>query len=273
VSRTDTGNVTSLRALVREYVRGQTSRGATCDEVEAALSLTHQTTSARVHELMKLGAVVDSGVRRRTRSNRDAVVWVVPEDEDDLTNGPRHWFSNDLPYVIPYVYRGVTYLTPEHWYQANKTREHARHLEIVEAPTPMQARRLGRDAEKTRLRPDWSDDLAQRIMRVGVRHRFITGSTHGLVDGRMVGIATKRWRDRLLATGSDEIVETNTWHDIRWGRCVCLRHEGLGTNWLGEILMAIRAELDRAAGEDGHCGPARPKFEQHPLRNSDGTLK
>jgi hypothetical protein len=24
---------------------------------------------------------------------------------------------------------------------------------------------------------------------------------------------------------------------------------------------------------DGHCGPKRPKFEQHPLRNPDGTLK
>lgn len=28
-----------------------------------------------------------------------------------------------------------------------------------------------------------------------------------------------------------------------------------------------------AAGDGGHCGPARPKFEQHPLRNSDGSLK
>lgn len=28
-----------------------------------------------------------------------------------------------------------------------------------------------------------------------------------------------------------------------------------------------------AAGVGGHCGPARPKFEQHPGRNPDGTLK
>lgn len=28
-----------------------------------------------------------------------------------------------------------------------------------------------------------------------------------------------------------------------------------------------------AAGPGGHCGPDRPKFEQHPLRNSDGSLR
>lgn len=29
----------------------------------------------------------------------------------------------------------------------------------------------------------------------------------------------------------------------------------------------------RAAAPGGHCGPERPKFQQHPLRNPDGTLK
>ena len=28
----------------------------------------------------------------------------------------------------------------------------------------------------------------------------------------------------------------------------------------------------RASEERGHCGPDRPKFEQHPLRNPDGSL-
>lgn len=28
-----------------------------------------------------------------------------------------------------------------------------------------------------------------------------------------------------------------------------------------------------AAAEGGHCGPRRPKFKQHPLRNADGSLK
>ena len=29
----------------------------------------------------------------------------------------------------------------------------------------------------------------------------------------------------------------------------------------------------KAIMDNGHCGPDRPKFEQHPLRNEDGTLK
>lgn len=31
--------------------------------------------------------------------------------------------------------------------------------------------------------------------------------------------------------------------------------------------------VHRAAARDGHCGVTREKFKQHPLRNSDGTLK
>jgi hypothetical protein len=29
----------------------------------------------------------------------------------------------------------------------------------------------------------------------------------------------------------------------------------------------------KATEKDGHCGPNRSKFEQHPKRNSDGSLK
>lgn len=48
---------------------------ATCDELEIKLGLTHQTTSARVHELMKGHHIIDSGARRPTRSGRAATVW------------------------------------------------------------------------------------------------------------------------------------------------------------------------------------------------------
>lgn len=33
------------------------------------------------------------------------------------------------------------------------------------------------------------------------------------------------------------------------------------------------AYIHRASGESGHCGPERPKFEQHPLRTAEGSLK
>lgn len=51
--------------------------GATCDEVEVATGLAHQTASARVNGLMRKGRIYDSGERRKTRSGRNAAVWRV----------------------------------------------------------------------------------------------------------------------------------------------------------------------------------------------------
>jgi hypothetical protein len=50
-------------------------RGATCDEIEIALNLRHQTASARVRELALGGLIFDTGQRRSTRSGRSARVY------------------------------------------------------------------------------------------------------------------------------------------------------------------------------------------------------
>ena len=52
------------------------SGGATCDEIERATGMRHQTASARVRELREKGHIKDSDKRRRTRSGRQAIVWV-----------------------------------------------------------------------------------------------------------------------------------------------------------------------------------------------------
>lgn len=49
--------------------------GATCDEVESCLRMSHQTASARIRDLRGRGRLVDSGSRRRTRTGRSAIVW------------------------------------------------------------------------------------------------------------------------------------------------------------------------------------------------------
>lgn len=51
--------------------------GATCDEVEQRTGLRHQTASARVRELALSGRIRDTGQRRKTRSGRNAAVWVA----------------------------------------------------------------------------------------------------------------------------------------------------------------------------------------------------
>ena len=70
-----TPHVGRLAHQVLGYIVRQGIRGATCDEIEEALDLRHQTASARVNELMNRGMIVDRGYRRKTRSGRRATVW------------------------------------------------------------------------------------------------------------------------------------------------------------------------------------------------------
>lgn len=89
------GTVDQLRARVLCEIRASSfgapgasgapvPRGMTCDEVEVRLDMRHQTASARVNELMERGDIRDSGERRRTRSNRNAVAWVAVEKDAEV---------------------------------------------------------------------------------------------------------------------------------------------------------------------------------------------
>jgi hypothetical protein len=72
--------VASLRNRIAAYVRERGRRGATCDEVEVALGLRHQTASARISELKQAATLMPvRGRGRRTRSGRYAAVYVVEE--------------------------------------------------------------------------------------------------------------------------------------------------------------------------------------------------
>lgn len=53
--------------------------GLTDDQMENRLSRPHQTVSSARHWLVEAGWVRDSGHRRKTRSGREAVVWVLTD--------------------------------------------------------------------------------------------------------------------------------------------------------------------------------------------------
>ena len=61
----------SRTARILAYIRATPS---TCDEVEIALELTHQSASAAINGLMNSGAVIAT-TKRKTRSGRNARVW------------------------------------------------------------------------------------------------------------------------------------------------------------------------------------------------------
>ena len=59
-------------------------QGATCDEAQTLLGLTHQSCSPCFTWLSKDGQIYDSGQRRVTRSGRKAIVWRVSDTFDTL---------------------------------------------------------------------------------------------------------------------------------------------------------------------------------------------
>jgi ribA/ribD-fused uncharacterized protein len=144
-------------------------------------------------------------------------------------------FSNFAPCEIHWL--GEVYPTVEHFFQAMKTTDPAERERIRTAPTPGQAKRLGR---KVQLRPDWQQ-AKLALMEFALRQKF----------------SRPEWA-ATLRDFEGEIVEWNTWHDNIWGKCTCPRCQSQGENQLGRLLERLRAELRAAAGTPAPTGSAAP---------------
>lgn len=75
------GSAGILREKVFNLIAARGPYGCTDDEVEVLLGMRHQTVSARRRELVLANRVIDSGIRRTTRSGRTAIVWLLSKDE------------------------------------------------------------------------------------------------------------------------------------------------------------------------------------------------
>jgi hypothetical protein len=135
---------------------------------------------------------------------------------------PYGCFSNFSPHSIEL--EGYTWLTSEHYYQAQKFvgTPHA-HLcgQIRTAPSPDRAAELGRNL-KYRPRENW-DVVKVEVMYKAVFTKF---STHPDLA------------NLLLSTNQELIIE-NSPTDAYWG----CGPDGNGQNQLGKILMQVRAVL------------------------------
>lgn len=137
-------------------------------------------------------------------------------------DGEHAFLSNFYPSTI--YHDGITYPTNEHFFQAMKTLDIETRKAIAAAPTPGAAKRMGRHVA---LRPDW-EKIKVDVMRLGLMLKF--------TDAELA--------EKLLATGDEELVEGNWWHDNTWGNCHCTEcsRKG-GRNLLGMLLMELRKEL------------------------------
>lgn len=136
----------------------------------------------------------------------------------DSFNGEYYFLSNY--YYSPIVFEGIHYPTVEHAFQAAKTLNNNKRLEIAKMRTPGQAKKAGRTIS---LRPDW-EEIKFDVMKKCVKSKF---EDYDL-------------RNRLLSTGDVELIEGNWWNDTVWGVC-----NGIGQNNLGKILMEVRDEIRR----------------------------
>ena len=138
--------------------------------------------------------------------------------------GEYRFLSNFFPCTIKY--EGLTYPSTEHAYQAAKTIDVAQRkafaIEGREIGLPVLnaggAKQLGR---KIPIRDDW-EEVKLEVMEELLKLKF---SQH-------------YFRQKLIDTGDEELVESNTWNDTYWGVC-----RGIGQNHLGKLLMKVRSKL------------------------------
>ena len=83
-------DVQTMKETIAAFIKNKNWFGATCDEVERALKMSHQTASARIRGLFKNGRLKDSGQRRMTRSKRKATVWVCVRAQESNLASPGH---------------------------------------------------------------------------------------------------------------------------------------------------------------------------------------
>ncbi len=126
----------------------------------------------------------------------------------------------------PFELDGLRWPTVEHYFQAQKFPGTPHAETIRQAPTPGQAKRLGRSREVV-IRSDW-EQTKEDVMRRALEQKF---RSHPKLH-RM-----------LLDTGDEQLVE-NAARDYYWG---CGR-TGSGQNRLGELLMELRTKLSQEPG-------------------------
>lgn len=157
-----------------------------------------------------IGAVDSSAAKTYTVDMEENVMQVI-----DSFRGEYGFLSNFHKCKVEF--EGMTYPSVEHAFQAAKNPDPEYRRSIAAVGSPVTAKRMGR---RTALRSDW-EKVKDGIMYELLKSKF---SDPGL-------------RDKLIATGSAELIEGNNHWDRYWGVC-----RGEGLNKLGKLLMKVREE-------------------------------
>lgn len=127
----------------------------------------------------------------------------------------KYFFLSNF-YMADVEYNGIKYSNNEAAFQAQKCPERAYEFTQLD---PSQAKRKGR---KIKLRSDWEN------VKYGIMFDIVVNKFKQNQD----------LLEKLIKTGTSQLVEGNTWGDTTWGV-----YRSRGKNYLGRILMQVRALL------------------------------
>lgn len=133
------------------------------------------------------------------------------------------WLANF--WTAPIIVTGFNYQNTEAAYQAAKTINIAHRQQFCDM-TGEEAKKAGRNVI---LRHDW-DFVRLEIMELVLRAKFMSH----------LDLAEK-----LMNTGSRDIINLNTWSDTHWGQIKDKSGNLFGDNVLGKLLMNIRSDLKK----------------------------
>lgn len=134
-------------------------------------------------------------------------------------------FSNFYPVTV--YFEGRAYPSVEHAFVAAKSYDpfFRAKLSRLSRHKAWKAKEMG---QEVKLRSNWN------IIRVPIMR-----------DLQIQKYNYKKFREKLLSTGEEEIVEGNYWHDNYWGDCYCKKCKNIpGENMLGKLIMEARERYE-----------------------------
>ena len=143
--------------------------------------------------------------------------------------GENRFLSNF--YETSVEWEGLIYPSSEAAFQAAKTldQEDRKRFQTM-APTIAK-----REGYKVKLRENWED------IKIDVMYQIVLAKFS----------QNEFLKQKLIATGREWLEEGNTWGDRTWGTV-----DGIGNNYLGKVLMAVRSVLMlQEAIENGEIDP------------------
>jgi ribA/ribD-fused uncharacterized protein len=146
------------------------------------------------------------------------------------------WLSNFSPHG--FELNGLHWPSVEHYYQAQKYAGTPVAEQIRLAENAPKARSLGQHRSFT-VRPDW-ETVKKTIMHQALQAKFSQN---------------RKLRQQLLATG-DELLIHHSPKDLYWG----WGEKGEGKNYLGLLIMEVRASLRSRSISGGESSEAIPGF-------------